>query len=64
MLLRLMRDQQSTLVCDTGMVVTSPSVFVHPVEGAWKYKLFMEQTRNSLSQIILCCVGLYFFFNY
>lgn len=49
MLLRLMRDQQSTLVCDTGMVVTSPSAFVHPVEGAWKYKLFMEQTRNSLS---------------
>lgn len=34
MLLRLMRDQQSTLVGDTGMVVTSPSASVHPVEGA------------------------------
>lgn len=48
MLLRLMRDQQFTLVCDTGMVVTSPSAFAHPVEGAWNHKLFTEQTRNSL----------------
>lgn len=48
MLLRLMRAQQSTLLCDTGMVVTSPSASAHPVQGAWKYKLFMEQTTNSL----------------
>lgn len=48
MLLRLMRAQQSTLACDTGMVVTSPSASVHPVQGAWKYKLFMEQTTNYL----------------
>lgn len=57
-----MRDQQSMLVCDTGMVVTSLSAFAHPVEGAWKYKLFMEQTKYSLEQITLCCVGFFFFF--
>lgn len=49
MSLRLMSDRQSTLACDTGMVVTGLSAFAHPVEGAWKYKLFTEQTRNSLS---------------
>lgn len=49
MSLRLMGDHQSTLACDTGVVATSLSAFAHPVEGAWKYKLFTEQTRNSLS---------------
>lgn len=34
MLLRLMRAQQSTLACDTGMVLTSPSASAHPVQGA------------------------------